>query len=902
LASSFEAAAKGGCLSEKGERGFVKSTGVRAFLLVAGAAALIMATGAPGASTAAGTPRAVTPAAGKRVQSLPFFGWTAVRGADHYEFELAADSGFNSPVLGSAGQFTTKNTRATVSKTLPNGTYWWRVRAITASGSVGPWSAARKLVKAWRAAPNLLAPTNGSKVAYPSPLVFSWAPVAGAATYLVSLATDAGLGSLVGSQPIETSALSLAPAVALHVGTYYWAVTPVDAEGNRGIRSVVRSFQWAWPSVPTNLHVQDLVGPNDANDPAFGPTPFDTALFLPQFSWTVVPGATRYELEINSDDSWATGSRVCCDDKILAPTFTPTKTFLSNRYFWRVRAFDADGNAGAWAPAGNGGTTNSFVKTFDNVCTDELPDNCVPAPGPSIRDLRVEDWSGAVVTGGSTSSPVIIWSPVPGASSYEYEVTRYHDGGCDFTWSKGDHWHAFTSTAAWTPMGPALSRAPYPGSVTVDNKSLVAGAQYCVRVRAQTDRDAHGNAVFGDFTSIPSGTSTPGVAFTYSGGTGGVVSSLAPGDYLTPAQGTSLRQMPFFRWRPVIGAQGYWILVSKDPSFTNVVDYAYTVSPTYAPRTSSGVTTYPDESTTYYWAVLPNLGARTSGDPAGAVHGTFQKEVPPAELRVALDQPQPVFRWKPVAGARNYELEVSSDPNFGSIVEKAATPSTSYTAAVTYPPGKKLYWHVRADDEKKIGLSWASSSFEYRLPAPSLAGNARSGDTIPTWRWKPVLGATSYDLHADLPNGTHSDFSGLRTAAFTATKMTGTGIFHWQVRANFPNSSGTTHGPYSRPVAYARTIKPPTGAHAVGGGTSIALVWRPKVGAKQYKVQIATKPDFSSTVEQVTTDNPTFAPLLSSFNYLHGGVYYWRVAAVDANGNSGDYTKTHTFRLRKTGK
>jgi len=879
---------------------FVKSSGVRAFLLVAASMALIMATGAPGASTGAGTPRAVTPSAGKRVQSLPYFGWTAVRGADHYEFELAADSGFNSPVLGSGGEFTTKNTRATVSKTLPNGTYWWRVRAITASGSVGAWSAARKLIKAWRVAPKLFAPANSGKVAYPSPLVFSWAPVAGAATYLVSIATDPALGSLVGSQAIETSALSLAPAVALHVGTYYWAVTPVDAEGNKGTRSKVRSFQWAWPAIPTNLKVQDLVGPNDANDPAFGATPFDTALFLPQFNWTVVPGATRYELEINSDESWASGSRVCCDDKILAPTFTPTKTFLSNRYFWRVRAFDSDGNAGAWTPAGNGGTANSFVKTFDNVCSGELPDNCVPAPGPSLRNMRVEDWSGAVVTGQSTTSPIVIWDAVPGASSYEYDVTPFAGGVCDFTAPPPDHWRGVTAVAAWSPLGNSpTSVKPYPDklSVSSDNETPVKGHQYCARVRAQTDRNASGQPVYGDYTTLAN-------AFTYGGPTPGVVSSLGGGDYLTPSQGQSLRQMPFLRWRPVSGMLSYWVIVAKDPSFTNIIDYAFTKMPVYAPRTNPGTTTYADESTTYYWVVLPAKGINgtgASGDPVGAAHGTFQKQVPPANLQVALDQPQPVFRWKPVAGARNYELEVASDPNFGTIVEKAATPSTSYTAAVTYPPGKKLYWHVRADDEEKVGLSWASSSFESRLPVPSLAGNARSGDTIPTWRWKPVLGATSYDLHADLPNGSHSDFSGIRTAAFTATTMTGTGIFHWQVRANFPNSSGTTHGPYSRPVAYARTIKPPTGPHAVGGGTAIALVWRPKVGAKQYKVQIATKPDFSSSAEQVTTDNPTYAPLLGS-SYRTGGVFYWRIAAVDANGNSGDYTKTHTFRLRKTGK
>ena len=253
--------------------------------------------------------------------------------------------------------------------------------------------------------------------------------------------------------------------------------------------------------------------------------------------------------------------------------------------------------------------------------------------------------------------------------------------------------------------------------------------------------------------------------------------------------------------------------------------------------------------------------------------------------------------WKPVAGARNYELEVSSDANFGTVVEKATTPSTSYTAGVTYPPGKKLYWRVRADDAEKVGLSWASSSFDYRLAVPVLAGNARSGDTIPTWRWQPVSGATSYDIHVDLPDGRHRDFKGLRTAAFTATKMTGTGIFHWQVRANFPNSSGSTHGPYSKPLAFARTIRPPAGARSVGGGESLAFVWTPKVGAKRYEIEVSSKPDFSSTVERETTDNPTFAPVLGS-RYRDGGAFYWRISAVDADSNTGDYTRTRSFRMQ----
>lgn len=851
---------------------------------------LITIAGAGGAQAGTARPSAAYPAAGQRVSSLPYFRWSAVPGADHYEFALAADSAFNSPVLGSDGHFTSLTTRATISSTLTNGTYWWHVRAITKSGTPSSWSVPRRLVMAWTAAPSLVSPRNGGAVSFPAPLLFSWRPVAGAVKYQLAIGTDAALGSLLGGRPVETSATDLAPAVTLHVGTYYWAVTPVDAEGNKGTRSKIRSFRWAWPAVATNLHVQDLVGPADVTDPTFG-SAFDAALFLPQFSWNAVPGATRYEVEINSDESWATGSRVCCSDKILAPVFTPTKPLISNRYYWRVRAFDANGNAGAWAPAGNGTAANSFVQGFDNVCSSELPANCVPAPGPSIRNLRVEDWSGAGVTGGSTSGPIVLWDPVPGASSYTYEVTRFHDGACDYTWPKDDHWRGSTATAAWTPLGKSPGTRPYPANVgvTSDSHALVAGAQYCLRVRAEITND-----IFGDFTSIP------GVAFTYSGATGGVVGALGAGDYLTPAGSQPLRQMPVFRWRPVAGATSYWVLVAKDPSFTNVIDYAYTFAPVYAPRTGSGTKTYADETTTYYWVALPAKGSRgsgVSGDPVSAAHGSFQKQVPPTELGVTLQQPQVVFHWRPVAGAAQYELEVSTDPNYGSVVDRAKTSSTSYTADATYPPAKKLYWRVRADDVERVGLSWAQSSFQYRLAVPRLARNARSGDVIPTWRWHAVPGASSYDIHVDLPNGSDRDFSGILTPAVTATKMTGTGIFRWQVRANFPNSSGKTHGPYSRLQTFARSIKPPQGARIIGGSL-LVFSWRPKAGAKEYKVQISSKPDFSSTVERETTENPIYAPKLSSSSYKKGGRFYWHVSAVDADGNSGDYTKTGVFTLR----
>jgi hypothetical protein len=183
------------------------------------------------------------------VASLPAFGWHAVGGADHYEFQTSADPSFNSPVLGSGqDRFTTYNTWASVSRQVPNGTYWWHVRAVSKDGGVGPWSSSRSVRRAWTTQPRVLAPRNGATVNYGrSTLTLSWTPVSYAAKYIVFLATDPNLSNLVGGQPVETAATSFTPSVVLAIGTYYWSVQPEDADNNRGTRSTIASFRWAWP-------------------------------------------------------------------------------------------------------------------------------------------------------------------------------------------------------------------------------------------------------------------------------------------------------------------------------------------------------------------------------------------------------------------------------------------------------------------------------------------------------------------------------------------------------------------------------------------------------------------------------------------------------------------------------
>jgi hypothetical protein len=213
-----------------------------------------------------------------------------------------------------------------------------------------------------------------------------------------------------------------------------------------------------------------------------------------------------------------------------------------------------------------------------------------------------------------------------------------------------------------------------------------------------------------------------------------------------------------------------------------------------------------------------------------------------------------------------------------------------------------LYWRVRADDENLIGLTWSlTGTFQKRLPAPAPSpSNPTRGDFVPTWTWGTIIGAVSYDVAADLPDGTHRSITGLRTAAVTPVLMYGTGLFHWKVRANFPKLPfGLVPGPYSATLPFTRTIGEPSGARAQASKSHLLLSWEPKPGVKAYRVQISTRADFATTVEAITTDNTDYAPVMTQAAYIARTPLFWRVAGMDEGNNIGDYTPAQRIGAAK---
>ena len=870
-------------------------------------------------------PRQLSPAARASVKAVPSFSWAAVRGAAKYEFQLAADPAFESIVLGRGrGSFKTANTFASVEKTLADGNYFWRVRGIDKRDRSGRWTRARALSKSWATPPAPIAPVDGDSVTYPrDALVLRWSPVPRAYKYLVQIATDPSLAhSALGDRTpsVETSGTAFALPAALAQGRYYWAVTPLDGDKHPGARSAVSSFTWNWPSKldeRNQLSVTDLDG--------------SAEVFDPQLAWAPIAGAARYDVEISTAligsgaaRSFPAGSVVCCSDQATGTSLSPAKILANNSgsgepgdpeqfgYWWRVRAVDPDGNSGEW----NYG--RPFDKTYPAaIAALHLRDNF----GDTPTDL---DPGTAVV---DTAAPAIVWQPVPGASSYEVHVVPYVQipntsfSVCNWSSASTDTWDVVTAATAWTPLGNPTSHRPA-GVLTNLTPSTdgvrqpKSGASYCARVKARRDRDANGKEVVSDWTTIAHGTA-PAFRFVAPSAPSGSTLTLSSDDYLLPANATQHPWMPLFTWKPVDGARGYFVVVARGKEFTKIVDLAFTNVPTYAPRRNRLPWTYPDETTSYWWAVVPT--ALANGDiaptpPTGNAPRRFAKRstpptaTPDSPLGGVVVSRQPTFRWSPTLGARSYTLQIAQDRSFGDPIVSVVTASSGYTSAATLPADTALYWRVRANDEIGTGLNWSPiQQFGRVLSAPApAADNPTGGETIPVLSWSSVEGAVSYDMHVEQADGTKRNFT-LRSTAFTPAVFYGTGVWHWQVRANFKFGTTATSSGYSGALPYSRRIATPTGLKTTKTGRRALLSWAPTGMARGYKVQVSASDSFGQIIEQATTSNTNYAPRMVNAAFRSNAKLYWRVATVDEGLNPGGWatsslSKPKKLRLRLSGR
>ena len=261
---------------------------------------------------------APTVTGGNDSQGRPTLKWDKVAGAAKYEVYRARS--MNGDYIKYSTQTSTGYTNSAY---LTSGsTYYYKVRALDANGTAGPWSD----VVAVTCRLGLTAPSvTGGNDSQGRPTL-KWNAVTGAAKYEVYRARSMN-GDYI-KYSTQTSTGYTNSAYLTSGSTYYYKVRALDANGTAGPWSDVVAV-----TCRLGLTAPTVTGGNDAQG-------------RPTLTWKAVTGAAKYEVyrARSKDGDYIKYSTV------TGTSYTNTSYIESgNTYYYKVRALDANGTAGAWS-------------------------------------------------------------------------------------------------------------------------------------------------------------------------------------------------------------------------------------------------------------------------------------------------------------------------------------------------------------------------------------------------------------------------------------------------------------------------------------------------------------------------------------------------------------------------
>ena len=631
-------------------------------------------------------PAAPTVTAGTDSQGRPTLKWKAVSGAAKYEVYRARS--LNGDYIKYS---TTTGTAYTNTSYIENGnTYYYKVRALDASGTAGAWSSIVSVTYRAASTGTLPAPTvTGGNDAQGRPTL-KWNAVSGAAKYEVYRARSRSgeyikYSTVTGTSYTNTSYIE-------DGNTYYYKVRALDASGTAGAWSSIVSVTYRAASTGT-LPAPTVTGGNDAQG-------------RPTLKWKAVTGAAKYEVY---------RARSLNGDYIKYSTVTGTSyTNISyiedgNTYYYKVRALDANGTAGAWS---------SIVSV-------------------TYRAASTGTLSAPAVTGGNDSQgrPTLKWNAVSGAAKYEVYRARSKDGdyikyatvtGTSYTNTSyienGNTYYykvraldANGTAGAWSSIVSVTYKQTLPaptvtggndsqGRPTLKWKAVSGAAKYEVYRARSKD---------GDYIkySTVTGTSYTNTSYIENGntyyykvraldanGTAGAWSSVVSVTYKqtlpapTVTGGNDAQGRPTLKWNAVTGAAKYEVYRarSKDGDY---IKYSTVTGTSYTN------TSYIENGNTYYYKVRALKSDGSYGPYSSVVSVTYRatSSAVPAEVTMGKATAQGSYitvTWDKAANAASYRVyrrvNNSSDWN----VVASSVSGTSYTDW-NVEPGVRYTYTVR---------------------------------------------------------------------------------------------------------------------------------------------------------------------------------------------------------------
>ena len=457
-----------------------------------------------------------------------------------------------------------------------------------------------------------------------------WNAVSGAAKYEVYRARSMNGDYIKYSTVTGTSYTNI--SYIENGNTYYYKVRALKSDGTAG----------AWSSVVSVTYKQTLSAPTvtGGNDAQGRPT----------LKWNAVSGAAKYEVY---------RARSLNGDYIKYSTVTGTSyTNISyiengNTYYYKVRALDANGTAGAWssivavtykqtlsAPAVTGGNDSQGRPTL----TWKAVTGAAKYEVYRARSRSGEYIKYSTVTGTSYTNT----SYIEDGNTYYYKVRALKSDGTAGAWSSIVS-VTYRAASTGTLSAPAVTGGnDAQGRPTLTWKAVTGAAKYEVYRARSKD---------GDYIkySTVTGTSYTNTSYIENGntyyykvralksdGTAGAWSSIVSVTYKqtlsAPAVtgGNDSQGRPTLKWNAVTGAAKYEVYRarSKDGDY---IKYSTVTGTSYTN------TSYIENGNTYYYKVRALKSDGTAGAWSSIVSVTYRK---PAAATVASGKCGDSAKWK----------------------------------------------------------------------------------------------------------------------------------------------------------------------------------------------------------------------------------------------------------------
>ena len=362
----------------------------------------------------------------------------------------------------------------------------------------------------------------------------------------------------------------------------------------------------------------------------------------------------------------------------------------------------------------------------------------------------------------------------------------------------------------------------------------------------------------------------------------------------TVTGGNDAQGRPTLKWNAVSGAAKYEVYRARSMN-GDYIKYSTVTGTSYTN------TSYIENGNTYYYKVRALDANGTAGAWSSVVSVTYKQILPAPTVTGGNDaQGRPTLTWKAVSGAAKYEVYRARSKD-GDYIKYSTVTGTSYTNTSYIENGNTYYYKVRALKSDGTAGAWSSVvsvTYKQTLPAPTVTGGNDSQGR-PTLTWKAISGAAKYEVYrARSKDGDYIKYSTVTGTSYTNTSYIENGnTYYYKVRALDANG---TAGAWSSIVAvtYKQTLSAPTvtgGNDAQGRPT---LKWNAVSGAAKYEVYRARSKDGDYTKYSTTTGTA-----YTNSSYLTSGTtYYYKVRALDANGNAGPYSAvvSVTCRLKLT--